>query len=410
MCGIAGFTHGDYSVDRSIIQRLTASLFHRGPNQQNTFTSPDVCLGAVRLKIIDLQGGDQPLISADNSTVIVFNGEIYNHAELRGELEGLGRRFQSHCDTEVVLQAFQQWDVDCFARLRGMFAMALWRTEEKRLILARDRIGIKPLYILHRSGQLHFGSELKAILEHPGVKRELDSEALRDYLSVNYVPSPRTLVKGIEKLAPGCFLEYRNGKSHVQPYWQLRFHPQRKLKLQDAEHQLDFLLAQAVKEHMISDVPLGIWSSGGLDSSTILHYAAEASSQTLKTFSVGFQAKCCDESKYFRNVSAHYGTDHHEIELRPDGEMASAIEDFAYYSDEPGADAGALPVWFLSRMTSRHVTVALSGDGGDELFGGYLTYLADRVAGRCERFRPLSGSKLSAFSSGDAGFPGKNRI
>ena len=380
MCGIAGFTHRNRAADQSVIERLTASLFHRGPDQQGVFVSPDVCLGAVRLKIIDLTGGDQPLASGNGDTVIVFNGEIYNHRILRKELEGLGRSFRSHCDTEVLLQAFLEWDTRCFERLRGMFAVAIWTQSEKRLVLARDRVGIKPLYIYRRGRDLHFGSELKAILEHPQIPRNLDLEALQDYLSLNYVPGPRTLIQGIEKLPPGHLLEYRDGETHSRPYWTLDFQPQPDLTLESAKEELDSLLQDSVREHLVSDVPLGIWASGGLDSSTLLHYAASVSSGQLKTFSVGFPGRSCDETKYFREVAERYGTDHHEFEMRPDRELLTAIEDLAYFSDEPGADAGALPVWFLSRMSRKHVTVALSGDGGDELFGGYQTYMADKLA------------------------------
>ena len=359
---------------------MTASLFHRGPDQQSVFRSPEICLGAVRLRIVDMNGGSQPLVSTDDATVVVFNGEIYNHEELRDELESLGCRFHSSCDTEVVLHAFRCWDTHCFQRFRGMFAVGIWSQPEKRLILARDRMGIKPLYYYNRAGEIHFGSELKAILEHPAIPRRLDLDALQDYLALNYVPGPRTLLQGITKLPPGHLLEHRAGKSRIERWWKLEFTPQADLTVDDAKVELDYLLKESVREHMTADVPLGIWSSGGLDSSTILHYASQATSRRLKTFSVGFQARCCDESRYFREMAARYNTDHHEIELRPGPDLVSAVEDFAYYSDEPGADAGALPVWFLSRMTSQHVTVALSGDGGDELFGGYLTYMADKAA------------------------------
>jgi asparagine synthase (glutamine-hydrolysing) len=380
MCGIAGFTHRNSTSGRRLIERVTASLFHRGPNQQDCYVTPEICLGAVRLKIIDLAGGDQPMISPDGDTVVAYNGEIYNHSAIRKELEALGYRFESHCDTEVVLHAFREWDTDCFRRFRGMFAVAVWRNREKRLVLARDRMGIKPLYLYQQRGELYFGSELKAIFEHPNIPRELDRDAVEDFLALNYVPAPRTLVKGVTKLPPGHFLEYRAGRVRVEDFWKLRFEPQPDMRLEAATERLDFLINDAVREQMTADVPLGVWSSGGIDSSTVLHYAAMASARPLQTFSVGFDSPSCDESRYFREMAARYGTDHHEVEIRPDDELIHAIEDLSYYSDEPGADAGALPVWFLSKMTARHVTVALSGDGGDELFGGYLTYMADRMS------------------------------
>ncbi len=380
MCGIAGFTHLHHAADPDLIQRITASLIYRGPDQQGVYESSRISLGAVRLKVIDLASGDQPMVSKDGATVIVFNGEIYNHVELRRELDSRGHRFRGHCDTELVLAAFREWDRDCFRRLRGMFAVALWTESSSRLVLARDRMGIKPLYFARRGSELYFGSELKTILEHSAISRVLDLEALEDYLSLNYLPRTRTLVAGVEKLAPGHWLDWRSGEVTTAAYWQLEFHPRKSWTVDAAKEQLDTLLRDSVREHLVSDVPLGVWSSGGIDSSTILHYAAEASSAPLKTFSVSFEGSTHDESPWFRKISRTYGTDHHEFDLNPDVELRDAIEEFAWYSDEPCADAGALPVWFLSRMSSRHVTVALSGDGADELFGGYLTYLADRWA------------------------------
>lgn len=379
MCGIAGFTHRIRVVDAERIQRATSSLAHRGPDQQGVYRSANADLGAVRLKIIDLEGGDQPIATEDGDTVIVFNGEIYNYLELREELEGLGHRFRSRCDTEVVLRAFCQWDTGCFARLRGMFAVALWTESSRRLVLVRDRLGIKPLYYHLHGTDLIFGSELKAILAHPEVERKLDLAGLNYYLSLNYVPCPHTLVDGIVKLPPGHWLEWRDGRVRTEAYWRLDFRPQPHT-LESATEELDALLKQAIREHLVSDVPLGVWASGGLDSSTVLHYAAEQSSSRLKTFSISFQGRSFDESRYFREVAAYYGTDHHEADLNPGLDLEGAVEDLSYYSDEPSADAGALPVWFLSRMSRRHVTVALSGEGADELFGGYLTYQADRLA------------------------------
>ncbi len=367
---------------------------HRGPDQQGVYESPVISLGAVRLKIIDLEAGDQPMFSDDRDTVIVFNGEIYNCAELRAELEERGRRFRSRCDTEVVLRAYQEWGRECLPRLRGMFALAIWKESEKRLLLARDRMGIKPLYFLRQGDELYFGSELKTILAHPQVARRIDPIGLHYYLGLNYVPGPYTLVDGIEKLQPGRWLEWRDGWTESGEYWRLDIRPQARWTLEDAREELDSLLKSAVREHLVSDVPLGVWSSGGLDSSTILHYAAGASPNRLKTFSVSFRGRSFDESRYFRLVSSVYGTEHHEFDLSPEIELSSAIESLAWHSDEPSADAGALPVWFLSRMCRQHVTVALSGEGADELFGGYVTYLADRLAGRLRRV-PLAARRLA---------------
>ena len=380
MCGIAGYTHLKKGPDPDRIWEITRSLIHRGPDQQGVWESGDVSLGAVRLKIIDLEHGDQPMASDDGDTVLVFNGELYNHMELRRELEQAGHRFHSRCDTETVLHAFLEWDIEAFRRFRGMFAAAFWTQSEKRLVLARDHMGIKPLYFARRRENIYFGSELKAILLHPEIDRSIDLAGLADYLSLNYVPGPRTLVEGIEKLRPGTWLEWRAGTVCSDEYWRLEFDPDPKRDLASAKEELDGLLRSAVREQLVSDVPLGVWSSGGLDSSTILHYASETARGRLKTFSVSFQGRSFDESHYFREVAQAYGTDHYEFDLNPDADLAGVIEDIPYYSDEPSADAGALPVWFLSKMCRRHVTVALSGDGADELFGGYKTYLADRYS------------------------------
>lgn len=338
-------------------------------------------MGAVRLRIIDLEGGEQPMRSDDGGTVLVFNGEVYNHRELRAELEGLGERFRSRSDTEVVLRAWLRWGFDSFSKLRGMFAFALWNEAERRLVLCRDRMGIKPLYIHQRGQDLYFGSELKTLFAHPEIERRLDPDGLNLYLSLNYIPGPYTLIDGIRKLPPGHWLEWRDGTVRTEAWWTLRFDP-RPCSLDAAKEELDTLLRASVAEHMIADVPLGVWSSGGLDSSTVVHYAAEHAGAKLKTFSVSFRGRSFDESPWFREIAERYGTDHHEFDLNPELELSEAITQLPLYSDEPSADAGALPVWFLSKMSREEVTVALSGEGADELFGGYNTYLADSYAAK----------------------------
>ncbi len=396
MCGIAGFTHLNDRPDPARIRRATASIHHRGPDQSGVWESATVSLGAVRLKIIDLEHGSQPLEAG--GAVIVFNGEIYNHAEIREELKTLGHSFESHCDTEVALRAFLEWDTGSFEKLRGMFAFAIWREQDRRLVLVRDRMGIKPLYVHHRGRDLYFGSELKTILEHPEIERRIDREGLHHYLSLNYVPFPHTLIDGIGKVRPGTFVEWRNGETREGTYWQLRFAPDERITLDAARQELDALMRASVREHLVSDVPLGVWSSGGLDSSAVLHYAAEAAPK-LKTFSVSFSGRVFDESPYFRETAKKYGTDHNEFDLQPGPFIADAIERMAYYSDEPSADAGAVPVWFLSEMCRKQVTVALSGEGADELFGGYLTYQADAYA-RAARMIPATARKAAAGLAG----------
>jgi asparagine synthase (glutamine-hydrolysing) len=399
LCGIVGFTHKHWVPDSDRIRSAAATLIHRGPDEQGVFESSLCSMGATRLKIIDLGSGDQPILSDDGDVVIVFNGEIYNHVELRRELEELGHRFHSHCDTETVLHAFIEWDTACFARLRGMFAIALWTKSTKRLVLARDRMGIKPLYFARRGDDLFFGSELKAILIHPEIERRLSLDGLDCYLSLNYVPCPWTLVEGIEKLPPGQWLEWRDGKVSTDTYWSLPTGIVRDWTLESAREELDALLRQSIREHMISDVPLGMWLSGGIDSSTILHYAASESSAPLKTFSISFQGRSFDETAYIREVAERYNTDHEQLDLNPEADLRGAIEAFAYYSDEPSADAGALPVWFLSKLSKTKTTVSLSGEGADELFGGYLTHRANRLAAHARKM-PRQSLQLALASLG----------
>jgi len=357
-----------------------ATLRHRGPDQQGAFSAEAFSCCAARLKIIDLQCGNQPILENAGEWGIVFNGEIYNHVELRAELESLGHQFSSHSDTETVLKAFLRWDLESISRLRGMFAFAIWHKPTRRLVLARDRLGIKPLYYTKIGEDLYFGSELKALFVHPEIPRKLSLDGLDCYLALNYIPSPWTLIDGIVKLAPGDWLEWRDGAVTTGTYWKLPYGQLRNISMEEAKEELDRLMKDSVREHMISDVPLGVWLSGGVDSTTILHYASQATSAQLKTFSISFHGRSFDETQYVHAAVKQYNTDHDEMDLNPTVDLQSAIEEFAYYSDEPSADAGALPVWFLSKLCKRKTTVALSGEGADELFGGYLTYRADRMA------------------------------
>jgi asparagine synthase (glutamine-hydrolysing) len=382
LCGIVGFTTRNWYPDPGRISQATATLLHRGPDQQGLHQSATCNLGATRLRIIDLAGGDQPIYSRDGDTVIVFNGEIYNHLSLRKELESRGHRLRTHCDTETVLHAFLEWDTGCFERLHGMFAAAIWCNSKKRLILGRDRLGIKPLYVAEWRQEIFFASELKGILIHPEIERRLSLEGLDCYLSMNYVPAPWTLIEGIEKLPPGCWLEWKNGHIRRDSYWSVPEPSPEPMQLEDAKAELDRLIEQSVREHMMSDVPLGIWLSGGLDSTTILHYAAQASGSRLRTFSISFSGRSFDESPYIAEAVRRYGTEHEQLDLNPDQDLEGAIHELSYYTDEPSADSGALPVWFLSQLCRKSCTVAFSGEGADEIFGGYLTYRANRIAAR----------------------------
>ncbi|HCT60277.1 MAG TPA: asparagine synthase (glutamine-hydrolyzing) [Acidobacterium sp.] len=402
---MVGFTTKEWIAPEGRIRDAAMTLIHRGPDQQGVHRSLLCSLGAARLKILDLAAGDQPIYSEDRDTVIVFNGEIYNHLELRKELEARGHRFVTHCDTETVLHAFMEWDVECFARLRGMFGVALWQQSRHRLVLARDRMGIKPLYVARRGEDLLFASELKGILIHPEFERRLSLQGLDCYLSMNYVPAPWTLVEGIEKLAPGHWLEWRDGRTETQPYWRIPSMQPGKISQPEAEAELDRLLRQSVSEHLLSDVPLGVWLSGGVDSTTMLHYAAEASGSKLRTYSISFKGHSFDESAYIREVVEKYGTIHEQLDLNPEQDLEGAIRELTYYSDEPSADSGALPVWFLSKLCRKSCTVAFSGEGADEIFGGYLTYRANRIA---QQVRHLPQGVIRAAQRAMQAWPASN--
>jgi asparagine synthase (glutamine-hydrolysing) len=368
-----------------------------------------VSLGATRLRIVDIQHGDQPMHSADGVWTIVFNGEIYNHRALRAELRDLGHHFRTQCDTEVVLESYLAWGRDAFRRLRGMFAIGLWNEQERRLLLARDPMGIKPLYYRRHEGELFFGSELKCFFVHPEVPRQMDLNGLNCFLRLNYVPAPYTLIEGITKLRPGHLLEWHDHQIAIKEFAGRDKQPKSAPRnLNEAVEELDELLKLAVGEQLVAEVPLGIWLSGGVDSSTITHYASMLCPRKLKTFSITFQGKSFDEGGYIHNVTKHYCTDHSELDLSANADLADVIAEMSYYSDEPSADAGALPAWYLAKLCRRDVTVVLSGEGADELFGGYVMYQADRyrrmmaglprpllrVVSRCASRLPASDEKI----------------
>ena len=352
MCGIAGFTHRNGARDPDRIWEITRSIAHRGPDEQNVWEDSGVSLGAVRLKIIELSQGQQPMLSPDGDTVLAFNGEIYNHLELRQELEQKGHVFASRCDTETLLHAFLEWDTAAFAKLRGMFAAAFWSQSQQRLVLVRDRMGIKPLYIAERHGELYFGSEVKTILAHPAIDRRLSPAGLHHFLSMNYVPQPATLVEGIEKLAPGHWMEWREGRATTQAYWKLEFAPEPRMNLDGSQRGARRSAARfgprasALRRSAGSVVQR---RPGFLDHRALRGPASPRTAEDLFRFLSRAQVR---REPYFREVARHYGTDHHEFNLdRGIRALADAIEQFAYYSDEPSADAGAVPVWFLLKMT-----------------------------------------------------------
>jgi asparagine synthase (glutamine-hydrolysing) len=408
MCGIAGFTHIAKPFSRSRIQEATRTLRHRGPDQQGVWESTSASLGARRLRVIDHARGDQPMLSADRDVVVVFNGEIFNFREVRSELESLGHRFQTDCDTEVVLEGFLRWNIGCFSRLRGMFAVALWTESKRQLVLARDRLGIKPLYYSTHRGELYFGSELKALFCHPEIKRSIDPSCLTAFCALSYVPGPRTMIAGIERVPQGSVVTWEAGKLKTDSYWRIDERATFAGSSHEATEELDSLITGSVAEQLNAEVDVGLWLSGGMDSSTLLHYATSTKTTPLKTFSITFNGREFDESSQIAALVRQYGAEHFQLDLHPEIAIAEAVMELVYYADEPNADAGALPVWFLSRMAAQHVTVALSGEGADELFGGYITYRADiyaqklaampewlrRAALRLSRYVPASNRKI----------------
>ena len=374
MCGIAGLFHCETPkpVDPARVERMTYALHHRGPDGSGVWTDHGVGLGHRRLSIIDLEGSPQPMHSADGRAVIVFNGEIYNYRELRRELEQDGARFRTDGDTEVILAAWQRWGVDCLPRLNGMFAFALYDLDKRSLFLARDRFGVKPLFLAPFSdGSLAFASELKGLLAHPLLRRQVNPLAVEDYLTWGYVPDRRSILKGVEKLPAGHFLLLETGKPRAAPrrWYDVSFADRSAAKPADLEAELLFHLREAVSSRMVADVPLGAFLSGGVDSSAVVALMSEAGAAPVTTCSIGFDVAALDESAYARRVAEQFGTDHHARQVDPN-EVAELDRLVAMF-DEPFADASALPTWRGCELARQHVTVALSGDGADEAFAGY---------------------------------------
>jgi asparagine synthase (glutamine-hydrolysing) len=374
MCGIAGIFHcGTIKpVDPLRIERMCDALVHRGPDDSGVWTAPGVGLGFRRLAIIDLAGSPQPMPSADGRAMLVFNGEIYNFRELRRELQDLGTTFRTDGDGEVILAAWQQWGVDCLRRLHGMFAFAIYDTEARTLFLARDRFGVKPLFMAHLSdGSLAFASELKGLLAHPLLRREADPLAVEDYLTWGYVPDHRSILKGVEKLPAGHYHLLRHGAPPAAPrrWWDVCFAERRRGSERDLEAELLHHLREAVASRMIADVPLGAFLSGGVDSSSVVALMAEASRAPVRTCSIGFDVEALDETSYAAEVAKLFGTDHETRVVSAD--QFDALDKLAAMFDEPFADASALPTWRVCQLARESVTVALSGDGADEALAGY---------------------------------------
>ena len=385
MCGITGWANLDAGApgsngDEAVLHSMCEAIRHRGPDSEGLWTDTGVALGMRRLSVIDLKTGDQPVFSMDRSVIVMMNGELYNYREVRARLQKLGYKFETNSDTEILPHLYSEYGDAMLEHVNGMFVFALWDKRKKRLLIARDRFGEKPLYYGIFARQLIFGSEPKSLLTHPDVDPELNLEALRQYLSFDYVPAPLSIYRGISKLPAAHKLVLENGEVTVERYWSLSFKkPDETPTVKEASEHLKDLLSDAVRMRLVSDVPLGILLSGGVDSSAVAAFAVRHATEKVKTFSIGFKEDSFDESKFAREVARHLGTDHREDRLSVET-AAGLIGEIGNWLDEPLADPSLLPTFLLSRFVRRHVTVALGGDGGDEIFAGYPMYYGHRMA------------------------------
>ena len=396
MCGITGavWSEPQKAISPQTLQRMIDVLRHRGPDGEGTYLCdpsarpdgpplPGVALGHRRLAIIDVAGGRQPLGNEDGSVWVVFNGEIYNFRQLRQRLESAGHRFRTRSDTETLVHLYEDEGPGLLAHLVGMFAFAIWDAPRQQLLLARDRLGQKPLVYCHEPGRLLFASELKSLLQVPGVPREIGPQALDEYLTYQYVPHPRTIFRGIAKLPPAHYAIYCDGRLDVRPYWQPDFNVEEDLPAEEYARRLRSALEASVESQLQSEVPLGAFLSGGIDSTIVVGLMRQLAAAPVRTFSIGFPVRQYDETGYARAAAEHFGTVHEEFRVEP-----SAVEilpKLVWHYDEPFADSSAVPTWYVSQLTRQHVTVALTGDGGDELFAGYPRYQAVWLAQWCDR-------------------------
>lgn len=380
MCGIVGTVNANSrAINRETLERMNACIRHRGPDDDGFYLNNNVGLAMRRLSIIDLAHGKQPMHSEDKTAWIVFNGEIYNYRELREELEKLGHRFYTNSDTEAIVHLYERYGADCVQHLRGMFAFAIWDAKDDSLFIARDRVGKKPLLYSHQSnGDLIFGSEFRALLAHPDITREVDYEAIDNYLSYLCIPAPQTAFKQIRKLEPAHWLRWRDGRIETKRFWQPDFSNKIKISGEEAETETLRIVRESTKLRMISEVPLGAFLSGGVDSSIVVALMAQESAQPVKTFSIGFEEQDFSELKYARRVAEHVGAEYNEFIVRPNA--IEILPTLVEHYGEPYADSSALATYYVARETRKFVTVALNGDGGDESFAGYERYAAMRAA------------------------------
>jgi asparagine synthase (glutamine-hydrolysing) len=407
MCGIVGLfdTRDKVTIDRNTLSAMNQSQFHRGPDEGGLHLEPGLGLGHRRLSIIDLSSGQQPLFNEDDSVVVVFNGEIYNFVDLMPELQALGHTFRTHCDTEVIVHAWEEWGPECVQRFRGMFAFALWDRNRQTLFLARDRLGVKPLfYSFLPNGTFLFGSELKALLAYPGFPKPLDPLAVEDYFAYGYVPEPRTIYQGTYKLSPGHYLTLVRGQPVPQPkaYWDIPFRAHGPISEQDAQEELIHRLRESIKIRLVSEVPLGAFLSGGVDSGAVVALMAELSQEPVNTCSIAFNDPRFNEAAYAARVAERYHTRHRVEQVEPDD--FSLLDRLASLYDEPYADSSALPTYRVCELARKTVTVALSGDGGDENLAGYRRYRFHMAEERMRALLPL-GIRRPLFGALGAVYP-----
>lgn len=399
MCGIAGILSLDgRPVEGRDVMNMCASIAHRGPDDSGFFIGPGVGLGMRRLSIIDLHTGHQPLSNEDGTVWVVFNGEIYNYESLRQQLIAGGHELATRTDTEVIVHLYEDYGPDLVDHLRGMFAFAVWDARTKQLLLARDRMGIKPLYYADLGDRLVFASELKAILEVPGVDRELDWSSVNHLLASLTTPSSRSIIRGIHKLEPAHVLRAGRGlRTQTSRYWDVAFEPNRRAKGQDLVEELRERLDESIRIHMVSDVPVGAFLSGGIDSSSVVGHMMRHATGPVKTFAIGFEEVPFNELPYARAIARRFSTDHHELIVRPD--IVDILDDLAWHLDEPFGDPSAIPTFLLSRMAAEHVKVVLSGDGGDELFAGYDKYRVEQRERRYSRLPAIARKALQRIGT-----------
>jgi asparagine synthase (glutamine-hydrolysing) len=397
MCGLTGIFEYERltEVSKDLVHRMNETIVHRGPDDEGIFVGPGIGLGFRRLSIIDLSGGHQPISNEDGSIWVMLNGEIYNYPELRKEMLEKGHILATRSDTETIVHLYEEYGEECFARLRGMFAVVIWDSNQRKLLMARDRVGKKPLFYSADSKRVLFGSELKALLAGDNLSRDMDPQALSDYFSFGYIPAPKTIYRSVRKVLPGHYISVsRDGSLRETSYWKLSFGETEDLSEGDWCERLRHELCEATRIRLMSDVPLGAFLSGGLDSSAVVATMARLMNQPVTTCSIGFEVPQFDESKYARQVAEQFHTQHHEQVVQPDA--LAIVDKLAWHYDEPFADSSAIPTYYVSGIARKYVTVALGGDGGDENFAGYRRYQFDVMENRV-RARVPAGIRSSIF-------------